>query len=97
VVDEYNYDALLSGYRIECFSGVVALIILLIPAFFVLWLVHSANDPYNSASGFINIAGLIYGGMVFSIAGERIGTSLECIKLVKKRYSESVIRESKNK
>lgn len=99
VVDERNYDALISDYRGECVCAVVAMIVLLIPAILILWAVFSTYDKDNSASGFLiavfAIAGLIYGGTVLSVAGKSISTSLENIELVKKRYSGPAIQKHK--
>ena len=55
VVDESNYKSLCSEYRTECICAIVALIIMLIPAIFILWAVYSTYDPKNSASDFITI------------------------------------------
>lgn len=99
VVDERNYNALISDYRGECVCAVVAMIVLLIPAILILWAVFSTYDKDNSASGFLiavfTIAGLIYGGTVLSVAGKSISTSLENIELVKKRYSGPAIQKHK--
>lgn len=101
VVDESNYSALLTDYRGECISAIVAMVVLLIPAIFILWAVYSSYDPDNSASGFLimlfTIAGLIYGGVVLSTTVKSLGTSLENIELVKKRYSGPAIQKNKKK
>lgn len=101
VVDESNYSALLTDYRGECVGAIVAMVVFLIPAIFILWAVYSSYDPDNSASGFLimlfTIAGLIYGGVVLSTTGKCLGTSLENIELVKKRYSGHAIQKNKKK
>lgn len=101
VVDESNYSALLTDYRGECVGAIVAMVVFLIPAIFILWAVYSSYDPDNSASGFLimlfTIAGLIYGGVVLSTTGKSLGTSLENIELVKKRYSGHAIQKNKKK
>jgi hypothetical protein len=101
VVDESNYSALLTDYRGECIGAIVAMVVFLIPAIFILWAVYSSYDPDNSASGFLimlfTIAGLIYGGVVLSTTGKSLGTSLENIELVKKRYSGPAIQKNKKK
>lgn len=91
VVDERNYNALLSDYRGELIGAIVAMLLFLAPAVLILWAVFSTYDPDNSASGFLivlfSIAGLVYGGVVLSTTGKSISTSLENIGLVKERYS----------
>lgn len=91
VVDESNYNALLSDYRGELIGAVVAMLLFLAPAVLILWAAFSTYDPDNSASGFLialfSIAGLVYGGIVLSTTGKSISTSIENIGLVKERYS----------
>lgn len=91
VVDESNYNALLSDYRGELIGAIVAMLLFLAPAVLILWAVFSTYDPDNSASGFLivlfSIAGLVYGGVVLSTTGKSISTSIENIGLVKERYS----------
>ena len=100
-VDESNYSALLSNYRAECISAIVATILFLAPAALILWAVYSTYDPSNSASDFLTIlftvAGLIYGGAVLSATGKSISTSLENMELVKERYSGPVLQKPKKK
>ena len=95
VVDESNYKALLSCYRLECAAAITAMIVFLFPAIIILWAVFASSDPDNSASGFLTIiflvAGLIYGGSVVSATGKRISTSLENIELVKNRYTATAV------
>lgn len=97
VVDESNYQALISDYRGELVGAVVAMVLFLLPAVFILWAVFSTYDPDNSASGLLiaifSIAGLIYGGIVLSVTGKSISTSLENIELVKERYSGAAIQK----
>ena len=102
VVDESNYKALLSDYRGECIGAIVAMLLFLAPAVLILWAVFSTYDPDNSASGFLavlfSIAGLVYGGIVLSVTGKSISTSIENIWLVKERYSGSAgTQRSKNR
>lgn len=101
VVDESNYSALLSNYRAECISAIIATILFLAPAALILWAVYSTYDPNNSASDFLTIlftvAGLIYGGVVLSATGKSISTSLENMELVKERYSGPILQKSKKK
>ena len=101
VVDENNYSALLSNYRAECISAIIATVLFLAPAALILWAVYSTYDPNNSASDFLTIlftvAGLIYGGVVLSATGKSISTSLENMELVKDRYSGPVLQKSKKK
>ncbi len=101
VVDESNYSFLLTDYRSECVSAIIAMVLFLAPAVLILWAVYSTYDPDNSASGFLTIlftiAGLVYGGVVLSTTGKSISTSLENIELVKQRYSGPVIQKTKKK
>lgn len=101
VVDESNYSFLLTDYRSECVSAIIAMVLFLAPAVLILWAVYSTYDPDNSASGFLTIlftiAGLVYGGVVLSTTGKSISTSLENIELVKQRYSGPVIQKTKRK
>ncbi len=101
VVDESNYSFLLTNYRSECVSAIIAMVLMLVPAIIILWAVYSTYDPDNSASGFLTIlftiAGLIYGGVVLSTTGKSISTSLENIELVKQRYSGPAIQKTKKK
>ena len=100
-VDESNYSALLSNYRAECISAIVAMILFLAPAALILWAVYSTYDPSNSASDFLailfTVAGLIYGGVVLSATGKSISTSLENMELVKQRYSGPALQNPQKK
>ena len=97
VVDESNYKSLCSEYRTECICAIVALIIMLIPAIFILWAVYSTYDPKNSASDFITIvftlAGLVYGGIVVHTTFNSINTSIKNLNLVKERYSGTEVSQ----
>lgn len=101
VVDESNFKSLCSDYRTECFSAIVALIIMLLPAALILWAVYSTFDPKNSASDFITIiftlAGIGYGGVVLHTTGKSIATSLRNLSLVKERYNGPEPTKSKKK
>ena len=100
VVDESNYNALLSDYRGEFIGAIVAMLLFLAPAVLILWAVFSTYDPDNSASGLLtvlfSIAGLVYGGIVLSATGKSISTSIENIRLVKQRYSGSRSSKKQN-
>lgn len=93
IVDDTNYSGLIAEYRSECIAAIVALVILLIPAVFILWAVYASYDPKNSASDFITIlftvAGFIYGGIVFYTCGKSVGDSIEKMELTRERYAEN--------
>lgn len=101
IVDESNFNFLLSEYRTECVSTIVALVVMLLPAVLILWAVYSTYDPKNSTSDFITIAftlaGLVYGGVVIHTTFKSINTSMENLSLVKERYSGPELPKKKSK
>lgn len=92
-VDESNYTALIDDYRSECIGAIVAVVVFLLPAIFILWAVFNSENSFLIV--IFSIAGLIYGGTILGTAGKHISICLENIALVKERYSGNVPQKTK--